>query len=165
MSNPFISCIPVLRRWADFEHVSPLPLDFSDWIKTNTTRALELQKKDPQLYSLLNGTASASLVADALSGVLSECPTPIEELEEQKKKAEIQQLIQENPYQTGNLTDVLKLERLDPKAAAKLREEIHYQKHEEVREEQKKGAKKQRQAIDKAVAQGQLQRLQQTAWQ
>ena len=81
MSNPFISCIPVLRRWADFEHVSPLPLDFSDWIKTNTTRALELQKKDPQLYSLLNGTASASLVADALSGVLPECPTPIEELQ------------------------------------------------------------------------------------
>ena len=74
-------------------------------------------------------------------------------------------MIQENPYQTGNLTDVLKLERLDPKAAAKLREEIHYQKHEEVREEQKKGAEKQRQAIDKAVAQGQLQRLQQAAWQ
>ena len=70
MSNPFISCIPVLRRWSDFEHVSPLPLDFSDWIKTNTTRALELQKKDPQLYSLLNGTAPASLVADAHSGVL-----------------------------------------------------------------------------------------------
>ena len=165
MSNPFISCIPVLRRWADFEHVSPLPLDFSDWIKTNTTRALELQNKDPQLYSLLNGTASASLVADALSGVLSECPTPIEELEEQKKKAEVQQLIQENPYQTGNLTDVLKLERLDPKAAAKLRRKINYQKHEEVREAEQVAAEEQRQAIDKAVAQGQLQRLQQTAWQ
>ena len=165
MSNPFISCIPVLRRWADFEHVSPLPLDFSDWIKTNTTRALELQKKDPQLYSLLNGTASASLVADALSGVLPELPTPIEELAEQKKKAEIQQLIKENPYQTWNLTDVLKLERLDPKAAAKLREEIHYHKHEEVREAEKVGAEKQRLALDKAVAQGQLQRLQQTAWQ
>ena len=142
-----------------------LPLDFSDWIKTNTTRALELHKKAPQLYSLLNGTAPASLVADAHSGVLPESPTPIEELAEQKRKAEIQQLIKENPYQTGNLTDVLKLERLDPKVAAKLREEIHYQKHEEVREEQKKGAKKQRQAIDKAVAQGQLQRLQQAAWQ
>ena len=81
------------------------------------------------------------------------------------KKAEIQKLIQENPYQTGNLTDVLKLERLDPKAAAKLREGIHYQKHEEVREAEKVGEEKQRQAIDKAVAQGQLQRLQQTAWQ
>ena len=65
---------------------------------------------------------------------------PIEELEEQQKQAEIKQLIQKNPYQTGNLTDVLKLEKLDPKAAAKLREEIHYQKHEEVREEQKIGA-------------------------
>ncbi len=165
MSNPFISCIPVLRRWADFEHVSPLPLDFSDWIKTNTTRALELQKKDPQLYSLLNGTAPASLVADAHSGVLTEAPTPIEELEKQKKKAEIQRLIKENPYQTGNLTDVLKLERLDPKAAAKLREEIHYQKNEEVREAEKVAAERQRQAIEQAVAQGKLQRLQQTAWQ
>ena len=57
------------------------------------------------------------------------------------------------------------LERLDPKAAAKLREEIHYQKHAEVREDEKVAAKKQRQAIDKAVAQGQLQRLQQAAWQ
>ena len=141
------------------------PLDFSDWIKTNTTRALDLQNKDPQLYSLLNGTAPASLVADTLSGVLSEYPTPIEELEKQKKKAEIQKLIQENPYQTVNLTDVLKLEKLDPKAAAKLREEIHYHKHEKVREAEKVGAEKQRQAIDKAVARGQLRRLQQTAWQ
>ena len=110
---------------------------------------------------MLNGTA----VADALSGVLPERPTPIEELEEQKKKAEVQQLIQDNPYQTGNLTDVLKLERLDPKAAAKLRKKIHYQKHEEVREAEQVAAEEQRQAIDKAVAQGQLQRLQQTAWQ
>ena len=165
MSNPFISCIPVLRRWADFEHVSPLPLDFSDWIKTNTTRALQLQKKDPQLYSLLNGTAPASLVADAFSGVLPECPTPTEELEEQQKRAQIQKLIQENPYQTGNLTNVLKLERLDPKAAAKFREEIHYQKHEEVRETEKVAAEEQRQAIEQAVAQGKLHRLQQTAWQ
>ena len=74
-------------------------------------------------------------------------------------------MIQDNPYQTGNLTDVLKLERLDPKAAAKLREEIHYHKHEEVREAEKAAAEEQRQAIHKAVAQGQLQRLQQTAWQ
>ena len=77
----------------------------------------------------------------------------------------LNKLIQENPYQTGNLTDVLKLDRLDPKAPAKLRGEIHYQKHEEVREDQKLAAEEQRQAINKAVAQGQLQRLQQTAWQ
>ncbi len=74
-------------------------------------------------------------------------------------------LVQENPYQNGNLTNVLKLERLDPKAAAKLREEIHYQKHEEVREPEKVAAEKQRQAIEKTIAQGQLRRLQHTAWQ
>ena len=74
-------------------------------------------------------------------------------------------MIKENPYQTVNLADVLKLEKLDPKAAAKLREEIHYQKHEEVRKAEKVAAEEQRQAINKAVAQGQLQRLQQTAWQ
>ena len=74
-------------------------------------------------------------------------------------------MIKENPYQTGNLTDVLKLERLDPKAAAKLREEIHYQKHEEVRGDEKIATERQRQAIEKAFAQGQLQRLQQAAWQ
>ena len=103
--------------------------------------------------------------ANALSGVLPECPTSIEELAEQKKKAEIQQLIKENPYQTGNLTDVLKLERLDTKAATKLREEIHYKKHEEVREAEKVGEEKQRLAIEKAVVQGQLHSLQETAWQ
>ena len=74
-------------------------------------------------------------------------------------------MIQENTYQAGNLTDVLKLERLDPKAAAKRREEINYQKHEDVIGDEKVAAERQRQAIDKAVAQGQLQRLQQTAWQ
>ena len=41
----------------------------------------------------------------------------------------------------------------DPKAAAKPREEIHYQKQEEVREAEKVRAEKQRLAIDKAVAQ------------
>ena len=35
----------------------------------------------------------------------------------------------------------------------------------EVREDQKKGAEKQRLAIEKAVAQGQLHRLHETAWQ
>ncbi len=127
------------------------------------SRPLKLNKIRNQVIQ--HGTASASLVADALSGVLSKCPTPIEELEEQKKKAEVQQLIQDNPYQACNLTDVLKLERLDPKVGAKLREEIHYQKNEEVREAEKVAAEKQRQAIDKEIAQGQLQRLQQTAWQ
>ena len=74
-------------------------------------------------------------------------------------------MIQENPYQTGNLTNVLKLERLDPKAAAKLRQEIHYQKHSEIKEAEKVATEEQTQAIEQAVAQGQLQRLQQTAWQ
>ncbi len=44
-------------------------------------------------------------------------------------------------------------------------QEIHYQKNEEIREAEKVAAEKQRQAIDKAVVQGQLQRLKQTAWQ
>ena len=53
MPNPFISCIPVLRLCADFEHVSALPLDFSDWLKTNTTRAFELQKTEPSFTNYL----------------------------------------------------------------------------------------------------------------
>ena len=73
--------------------------------------------------------------------------------------------INRNPYQTGNLTNVLKLERLDPKAAAKLREEINYQKHSEIKEAEKAASEEQWQAINKAVAQGQLQRLKHAAWQ
>ena len=57
------------------------------------------------------------------------------------------------------------IERLDPKAAARLREEIHYQKHSEIKEAEKVADEEQTQAIEQAVAQGQLQRLQQTAWQ
>ena len=106
----------------------------------------------------------ATPVADALSGVLPECLTPIAELEEQKKQARFNSWSKRTHIKRGISQIFLKLERLDPKVAGKLREEIHYQKHEEVREEQKKGAKKQRQAIDKALAQGQLQRLQQAAW-
>ena len=74
----------------------------------------------------------------------------------EEQKAEIHQLIQENLYQTGKLTDVIKLERLDPKAAAKLREEIHYQKHEEVREAEKVGAEKQRLLIQVQTIYGKL---------
>ena len=52
---------------------------------------------------------------------------------------------------SGSLTNVLKIERLDPKTAAKLREEIHYQKHEKVRETKKVAAENKKQESSKKL--------------
>ena len=65
------SNISVLRRWAATSPETPLPADWVAFQKANAKDAVKIEQADPELVSLLDGTAPASLRADVLEGKLS----------------------------------------------------------------------------------------------
>ena len=84
---------------------------------------MKIRVADPELVSLLDGSASAGLRADALAGDWGECKSP-EQRAEEFRKASVSKIREAgNPYaaETKNLTSQLRLETLDPMAAATLR--------------------------------------------
>ena len=118
------SNIPVLRRWANARPGEALPANFSQWATTNGTEAMMLQRKDPELFSLLSGTASASLVADALQGQLSPLPIPEEQREAEARKAEAQSLYDASRSDEGlSLTQKVRLQAAFPELAEKIKKE------------------------------------------
>ena len=62
---------------------------------------MKLQAADPELVSLLRGTAPAGLVADALQGKLSPIPKSPQQRQEEATKAEVQQLMEAIPTAPG----------------------------------------------------------------
>lgn len=106
------SNVNVLRRWACWSD-GALPPDWKTFAMKNPGRATEVEMHDPELVSLLNGTAPASLLADALQGQFSPvAPEPAVRAEEARQK-EVQDLF--NRRMTLNLTERMHLQRLDPK--------------------------------------------------
>ena len=85
--------VAVLRRWSHSRPGEALPENFASWKAANATEALQLQRQDPELVSLLNGTAPASLLADALQGHLSPIPVSQEQRASDARKAEMQALM------------------------------------------------------------------------
>ena len=84
---------------------------------------MKIRVADPELVSLLDGSAPASLRADALAGEWSDRKTPEEVAEQSRKEAVTEIREQGNPFaaDSHNLTNQLKLQALDPMAAATLR--------------------------------------------
>ena len=123
----FSSSIAVLRRWATFDATEPFPADFAAWKQQNSTKYFQLAQSDPELVSLLSGTAPAGLVADALQGSLSPTPKTQEQRQAETVSAEVKELLETNPYKSGNLTQAMRLEQLDPAAAKRLRAESNVQ--------------------------------------
>ena len=116
------SNIGVLRRWADLSE-QPLPRDWRAFCDSNATEAVKIRVADPELVSLLDGSASAGLRADALAGEWGERKSP-EQRAEEFRKASVNEIREAgNPYaaDSPNLTNQLRLEQLDPMAAATLR--------------------------------------------
>ena len=120
---------------------------------------MRLAKADPELVSLLSGTAPAGLVADALTGALS----PVARTPEQRQKAataeEVKQLVESNPYRAGNLTQALRLEQLDPQAAARLRKESNVQNPSEKAAAEQAAKEQHEKALAQNVEAGRLQQL------
>ena len=100
----FSTSIAALRRWESFSSGTPLPSNFPEWRQQNASQSMELSAKDPELYSLLAGTAPAGLVADTLQGKLSPIPKTPEERATEQQKAEVQKLVASNPYKTGKIS-------------------------------------------------------------
>ena len=116
--------VAVLRRWAHSRPGEPLPKNYQQWAAENGTDAIQLVRKDPELVQLLSGTASASLVADALQGQLSPIPVSEEQREADARKEEAQALYDASRSEQGlNLTQKVRLQSAFPELAAKVQQE------------------------------------------
>ena len=120
---------------------------------------MALAKADPELVSLLDGTAPAGLVADALTGSLPPIPKSPEQRQSEARSAEIQQLVDNNPYKAGNLTAALRLEQLDAKTAERLRREAGVQTPDEKAAAEKAAKERSDAALAQNMEAGRLQQL------
>lgn len=124
------SNISVLRRWAHHSPEKPLPRDWGTFASTNGKEAIEIEQADPELVSLLKGTASAGLRADVLQGKFSSSAPDQASLQKAEQQSTIQQLVASKPWANGrmvNLTAALMLEELAPDIAANERRKSGYQ--------------------------------------
>ena len=115
------SNLPVLRRWAALSE-QPLPTDWRRFCDNNATESVKIRIADPELVSLLDGTAPASLRADAIDGTWGERPSA-EEVAEQARKDAVAEIKEAgNPFaaETQNITNQMRLRQLDPMLAASL---------------------------------------------
>lgn len=161
----FSTSIAALRRWESFSSDTPLPSNFAQWRQQNASLSMELSAKDPELYSLLAGTAPAGLVADTLQGKLSPIPATPEQRQSAQKKAEVQKLVDSNPYKSGNLTEMLQLESLDPQAAKSLRRQSGVQTPIERDEAQAAEKARHQEAFEQTIAAGRAHQMQQAMQQ
>jgi len=79
---------------------------------------MEIRRKDPELVSILEGTCNAGLKADVLEGKFEPTAPSIEQRQQEAMAAEAQRLYEAKPFETGNLTDQMRLRMLNPELAA-----------------------------------------------
>ena len=116
--------VAVLRRWSHNRPGEPLPGNFAQWATTNGTEAMMLQRKDPELFSLLTGQAPASLLADALQGQLSPIPVSEEQRAADAQNKEAQALYDASRSTEGlTLTEKVRLQSAFPELAEKIQRE------------------------------------------
>ena len=162
MGHGLDSCVTVLRRWASHSD-QPLPQDWNAFKAKNIGDAARILSIDPELVSLLDGTAKGSLRADAICGKWSAVGPTAEEVAQKQKQQRIQQLHDSKPYQDGrmvNMAAALELDELAPEVGARLRKEANYMHPHE--REAKAAADRQAQEnwMRQQSAQAQLKRLQ-----
>lgn len=131
MSHGLDSCVPLLRRWGQLT-AKPMPTDWASFQRTNSTEALLIRDKDPELFQLLSGSASATLRADALSGSLSPVTPDPQKIAAEDLRKTVQSLADSKPFggrdENGriiapNFTDQMKLVALDSTTAERLKAE------------------------------------------
>jgi len=106
-------------------------------MQSSPSEAMRIAAADPELVSLLSGSAGAALRADALSGVLAAAVPSEAERADAAKAARITELTQTNPFgragfyqgdefvapTKGNVTAQMELLAIAPELAAKLKAE------------------------------------------
>ena len=149
----------MLRRWETFNKEAALPRNFQAWKEGNLQDYMKLAKADPELVSLLDGSAPAGLVADALQGSLSPIPKSPEQRQSEVRSAELQHLADNNPYKANNLTAALRLEQLDPTTAKRLRKEAGVQTPADKAAAEKAAKEQHDAAMAQNIEAGRLQQL------
>ena len=122
MSHSFDQNTSVLRRWAHHSDTA-LPADWVSFRQSNQTLAMNIEREDPTLVSLLRGSASASVTADAIEGKLSAKPQSYDDRMKAQRQERMQQLADANPFSSGNVTEALEVESLNPELANRLKRE------------------------------------------
>ena len=107
----------VLRRWASVSD-RPMPEDFRDFSDRYLTESMLIRQRDPQLVSILEGSADGNLKADVVSGKFDIVAPTEEQQAEAARQAEAQRLFDSKPFISGNLTDQMALRQLNPELAA-----------------------------------------------
>ena len=114
--------LSVLRHWAHHSDTA-LPADWHSFARENASIALNIEREDPVLVSLLSGNATASVTADAIEGKLAAKPESYGNRMKAQQQARMQYLSDNNPYKTGNLTEVLEVHAANPELAERLKKE------------------------------------------
>ena len=125
-----------------------------------------METTDPELVSLLAGTAGAGLKADALTGRLSPTAPAAGEVAERQRKDRVQELYNSKPFADGrvvNFTAAMELEKLAPQVAAKARREAGYLDPAEKQAKAEADEQARQQHLQQLSAQGQLEQLKRQA--
>ena len=117
-SNP-----AVLRRWEALQPGKPLPKDWNEFRRSNLVDAVQLAARDPDLVALLDGTASAGLRADAITGNLDCTPPEVGQVDAEARNRRVQEILAAKPWGDGkdrapNMTLQIELHHLAPQVAA-----------------------------------------------
>lgn len=83
---------------------------------------MQVRIADPELVSILDGSCSAGLKADVLEGKFDPVSPTAEQRAEEAQKAELQALYEAKPFETGNLTQQLRMAQLSPDLATEQRD-------------------------------------------
>lgn len=156
------SNIACLRRWGTLSE-KPMPQIWAAFKKDNMEEAMFIEKRDPELVSLLAGTASANLRADCLAGKLSPLSPDPQVVASEEKKQRLQELVAMKPYEGGrmtNFTAAMQIEQLDPALGARLRKEANYLSPDERQMQESQEKKSRQDWLDSACAEGVLKTLQ-----
>ncbi len=122
VSHSFGQNASILRRWAHHSDTA-LPADWMAFVQANNTLAMNIQREDPVLVSLLRGEASASVMADAIEGKLSTKPESYDDRMKAQRQERMQHLANNNPFASGNMTEAMEVESMNPGLAKRLKRE------------------------------------------
>ena len=155
MSHGMDNNVAVLRRWAAHSG-GALPSDWQTYARNNMQESIEISRRDPELVALLQGSASATLRADALSGKFSAVPPDWQQRERQEAFDRKQEIIKRLDSGEGTITDHMILESEAPEEYARLKAK-HGPTPEQVQQQQRQQAIQQQESLRESKARANAQ--------
>ena len=123
MSHNLGNNIQVLRRW-QAHGGGALPADWTTFEKANILAAVSIKERDPELVALLDGSADAGLVADALSGKFAPTPPDLAKQQKQDSVNRMNELLAKLEAGEANLQERVELEERAPEEFQKVMSKV-----------------------------------------